>query len=663
MSDKPIDSVDFLFLGLGAANCLLLLNLQHLGLLVDKTIAIIEPNQNSLNERNFCFWASEEEVIDLNLRSLISSKWNKINVAGRETQTISPLYYHHIKGFDLISNVLELLKEHQVHFYTEGFFGEPELISEAFVISLNSVTLIAEHVFDSRPPKYAALEKNESHLLQSFYGWTLKTENSVFDQSTMVMMDFEIPQNDFCQFMYVLPFTDKTALFEVTRFGEARITKQEAEIILKNYVAQLGFEYHIIEQEQGVIPMSSAAIANPTYGPKWLNTGANANMVKPTTGYAFNNMAIDAKSTAESILTQQAYNRKIPKGRFKFYDGLLLKILEKKPLKGKHIFESLFKQTSILQVLNFLSEKSTIRNEINLFLKLPVFIFLLAAINDISYRISRVSPVLVAFSATTLMVLLSIINQEEIIYAFLVLGFFTVGLSHGAVDHLISLKSTGLNQLIKFSLKYIFKGVLLGILWFLVPDLALVAFLFFSAWHFGQTDFNEWKIRNNAASFLWGGLVLLIILFFHLEETQVVLETIQGLQLVSFVKGLAPYEIQSFQVVIVSLSILIATFYQSKHMFLTIAYLIISSYLSLFASFGIYFVLQHSLHGWGHLKTSLKVNSYQLWLKALPFSIGGAIIISMFMLSDFSGYLGLFFILLSCLSLPHVISMNRFYGR
>jgi hypothetical protein len=45
----------------------------------------------------------------------------------------------------------------------------------------------------------------------------------------MVMMDFNIPQNNYCQFIYVLPYTNNTALFDVTRFGKEKITKEEAE--------------------------------------------------------------------------------------------------------------------------------------------------------------------------------------------------------------------------------------------------------------------------------------------------------------------------------------------------------------------------------------------------------------------------------------------------
>lgn len=97
-------------------------------------------------------------------------------------------------------------------------------------------------------------------------------------------------------------------------------------------------------------------------------------------------------------------------------------------------------------------------------------------------------------------------------------------------------------------------------------------------------------------------------------------------------------------------------------MLVTLSYLLICSVMPLIVSFGIYFVAQHSLHGWLHLKKDLKTSSYHLWLKSLPFSLGGAFVFLTFMLLNSKEYLGIFFILLSCISMPHVLSMHNFYS-
>jgi flavin-dependent dehydrogenase len=116
----------------------------------------------------------------------------------------------------------------------------------------------------------------------------------------------------------------------------------------------LGFSYQILDEEVGVIPMSSLKITDTNYGENWILTGARANMIKPTTGYAFHNMVIDACNLAESISKQQPIKREKHNARFNFYDHLLLKIIEETPQQGKKIFQKLFNNTPINEVLLFL---------------------------------------------------------------------------------------------------------------------------------------------------------------------------------------------------------------------------------------------------------------------------------------------------------------------
>ena len=59
----------------------------------------------------------------------------------------------------------------------------------------------------------------------------------------------------------------------------------------------------------------------------------------------------------------------------------------------------------------------------------------------------------------------------------------------------------------------------------------------------------------------------------------------------------------------------------------------------------------------------LKTNSFSLWLKGLPLSLGGALIFLIFMLLNNKDYFSIFFIVLSCISMPHIISMHKFYQK
>ena len=662
MSATPSTSFDYLFVGLGAANCLLLLRMHDNGLLFNKKVAVIEPNAKNTNDRTFCFWSSKEELVRLGIEDLISSKWSNIKVSGTVKQSIAPLNYYHVKAIDLYTKVKSILQDEDVTFYSSFLKSEPIRRSDLFEIQLEHELIAVKKVFDSRPPSYSLPEINQSHLLQSFIGWEVQTPKDAFDPSTVVMMDFNIPQNDSCQFMYVLPFTERSALVEVTRFGTEKITTDEADVLLSNYLSDLGFPYVVVDKEYGVIPMTSSPIVLDDLGQNWIRTGARADMLKSTTGFAFHSMAEDAVAQVEAISENKPFVRKQKKSRFKFYDRLLLKILERHPSQGKRIFESLFRKVSIFTILMFMREKTSVSQEVSLFSKLPKSSFIYTALSDIQHRTSTLPAAALAFVFTLIAVILFQQNLEVALWTFLGVGFLTIGLSHGAVDHLTGRKLSSTKQLLQFVASYLLKGAFLGIIWIVLPDVALFIFLAYSAWHFGQADFKEWKLKQGWRSFSWGGSVLFLILLVHFHETVLILDEIAGLRVMGVLKAMSSGQILMSQLVIFIFALLMALVNKSRYALLTLTYLLISIMLPLLISFAIYFVLQHSLHGWRHLKKGLNTNSYNLWVKSLPFSISGAAIILCSFVFINGNYSGLFFILLSCISLPHVLSMHHFYS-
>jgi Brp/Blh family beta-carotene 15,15'-monooxygenase len=259
--------------------------------------------------------------------------------------------------------------------------------------------------------------------------------------------------------------------------------------------------------------------------------------------------------------------------------------------------------------------------------------------------------------------LLHTLKQDEVIWASLGFGFLAVGLPHGAVDHLTNNSIQNSYQYIKFIISYIVKGLILGVFWVISPDFALLAFIAFSAWHFGQADIREWKLKQGVNAYLWGLTVLSMILIFHPQETITVLYQIKDLQMPQLFELLTSSQLFWLKLSISLFSILYAVLNKSKWMLIVVFYLILSSFLPLLISFGIYFIFQHSMHGWKHLKNDLKINSNRLWIKSLPFSIGGAVIFLIFLLSNNKDYFGIFFIVLSCISMPHVLSMHNFYKK
>ena len=181
---------------------------------------------------------------------------------------------------------------------------------------------------------------------------------------------------------------------------------------------------------------------NPSKG--IINMGASANIIKPSTGYAFKNMYDNAQRLAENIKKLDKTDKaklnhplKPSKKRFLFYDRLLLIILLRWPHEGKRIFSRLYKRQSIQTIFLFLDEKTTLFQEIKIFASLPVLPFLKALLIYIKQE-SFIRYAL-AILATCIFGMFDFSNQYTSLVSNLVLlvGFLYVGIHHGALDHLL----------------------------------------------------------------------------------------------------------------------------------------------------------------------------------------------------------------------------------
>lgn len=249
-------------------------------------------------------------------------------------------------------------------------------------------------------------------------------------------------------------------------------------------------------------------------------------------------------------------------------------------------------------------------------------------------------------------------SQEVFGYGLLFIGFVTVGIPHGAIDHLIDSGNWELKGIAKFSINYISKALLMLLAWIVFPPLALLFFLLFSSWHFGQTDGKNWGF-SNLNSFLWGASVLSYILVTHVSETTAILSTI-GISFFNVelpIWSLLPWFLFAFVT-------------RRTPLILTLTWLTLSSQLPLIFAFGIYFIGQHSLSSWSHSSEYLKQSNTSMWMHALPFHLGAwallviGLLVNAFMIQTTDAQLwGIFFIFIACISFPHVIWMHKLYTR
>lgn len=653
------EEIEYLFIGLGAANCLLILELEKEGLLADSRFLIIESHFKNKKDKTFCFWSTEEEVSKIIPANLIDKNWGSVQING-QTKSLSPLNYYHVSSLTLYENTQEIIKKRKglIIYQTLDLTADYRIIHEEKIYH-------AKYVLDSRPVKVSPANKHHFYINQSFLGWQIQTKIPFFDSDKFTMMDFEIPQNGATQFMYVLPFDSKNALIEITRFGKDLIKRDTAEELLRTYLDKIPYE--ITHIEQGCIPMTNIPIAGETSG-HVRNTGTRAGHVKPTTGYAFKSMSQDANLIAKQIKVGLKVLPSSPvqkrTDRFAFYDALLLRILTKKPHLGKPIFKRLFESIDIKTILNFLDEKSTFSQESRIFYSLQWKPFLWAAFKELFKLDGYVFKFFLPLIASIILLTFNQFGWPIFGNALLIIGFVAIGLPHGALDHV--LEHNCLDKIItfRFVLTYILQGSFLLLIWYLSPIAALGLFIMYSIYHFAQTDYHEWNLETKY-SWIWGILFFTGILLGHLENLSLILVNLS----VPNLPNIGGYILTSFWTEIAYLStfscLILSILNRKLGMFAVSLSILISFQLSLLQAFGIYFIFHHSYVSWNHLKCHFNVNSLQLWKKGSFFTLGA---VSLFCFTiwilgdDWGSYVGAFFIFLSAISFPHVVRMNNFYS-
>lgn len=360
---------DYIIVGSGCAGLSLAFHIADSTLLSQKKVLLIDSAQKITNDRTWCFWSKSE----LSFQSAKKTVWDQLEFKADSVviqEQLTEYKYHHVNSLDFYNEVLsklkssenfQILKEAAIEIIQEG---------EKVFVKTDNTTYSADYAFNSvinlligKPPK--------PELFQHFYGKRVKTQAPFFENTQVKLMDFSLPNTNTVQFGYILPFSDHEALVEYTEFSSIIRSEKEYEALFNEYAINLGLPNHeVLELERGQIPMTGYQF--PRFNSsRVLNMGTAGGFTKPTSGYTFNNIQQDVASIISSLETKTPFNRKLNAARFKFYDKLLLGIILKYPAKVKFIMKSLFQNNSMEIILNFLDEKSSLKDEIRIFSRLP----------------------------------------------------------------------------------------------------------------------------------------------------------------------------------------------------------------------------------------------------------------------------------------------------
>nr|WP_297913566.1 lycopene cyclase family protein [uncultured Allomuricauda sp.] len=362
-----MSNYDYIIIGAGASGLLLADALGSDDFFQSKSILLIDKDDKTQNDRTWCFW--EIGVGDFD--HLLQKSWSSIYFAGKNLRlstSIEPYTYKMLRGLDFYTYYKTKIGSYKNILRITDTVDSVTETSDGMEVRTTKNSYRAKTVFNSIFSYDSLYQQNQYPVLQQhFIGWFVKTERPIFDAKQATFMDFSVPQKGNTRFMYVLPLSEKEALFEYTLFSKNLLDKGEYEDAIIDYLNVHYPEepYIITEKEQGSIPMT----AHPFHSENTdthLSIGIAGGWAKPSTGFTFYNTAKHVKKLIEHLKEQRPLSIFHKKDKFWFYDMLLLDVLAKNNHLGQSIFESLFKKRKSSLILKFLDNSTNFWEDVQM---------------------------------------------------------------------------------------------------------------------------------------------------------------------------------------------------------------------------------------------------------------------------------------------------------
>lgn len=382
---------DYLITGAGAAGRSLAYALLRSPHLRDKRILIVDRERKTGNDRTWCFWEDEPGPFE----DIVHHQWQYLWFYQKELA----------RRLDIAPYAYKMIRSSDFYRHTDAAFAEfPDNLSwkigsvESLVNTDSGVALTVDgetyhgrYAFNSIP--FVRIDKSTvNYLDQHFRGWFIQTADPVFDPAVATLMDFRIPQRGDFRFLYVLPWSETEALIEVALFSNDHLTPAGYDRVITDYLAgywpQLG-AFEIREKEMGVIPMTDYRFQRAEEN--IIHLGMAGGDTRASTGYTFYNIQQRVKRII-TALTEERYPAQ-PESwqikRHRYYDSLMLGVLEKAAYPGDELFAQLFMGAPADRLLRFLNGHTHLGEELTIMSQVPTGLFLREAVRHQFNRLSR----------------------------------------------------------------------------------------------------------------------------------------------------------------------------------------------------------------------------------------------------------------------------------
>jgi lycopene beta-cyclase len=180
------------------------------------------------------------------------------------------------------------------------------------------------------------------------------------------------------EFVYILPFSKRHALIELTYFSTSPIVpdtlKSKLYTIIQLRTNNQSFRY--MREEMGILPMYSIDLNKTKPVSTHLHGGIAGGAMRASTGYSFLNSQRWANDLAGQIVSQQRICHRPPiSAVYHILDTLFLRVQHSMPALGMSLYSRLFQSLETKTFINFMSERASLLEILRVIWAMPKRLF------------------------------------------------------------------------------------------------------------------------------------------------------------------------------------------------------------------------------------------------------------------------------------------------
>lgn len=373
----PTKHVDLAILGGGCAGLSLARELAKKN--INKSVVIIEPRTAYLDDRSWCFWAP----IQHSLTDWVDCSWSQwsfgLQDQLKQSRSHRDFQYQYIRSGDFYRKSQLIIQDcSTIHLALGQAVKTVDAHQTGWQVVTDSAIYIAQQVIDTRPPPSNLIDA--STLIQSFLGIEILLDqpSDMGASQVELMTDMRLLEGEFC-FTYILPFSERQLLVEVTVFASKAPAQADLQIELDKLLYKRGWaQAKIIRTEYGNLPMGLPHEVTAS-SPQPVRAGMRGGALRPSSGYGFLRIQRWAEQCAKIYCEK---GELLPQTVSVFFvrqmDRLFLQVIKKQPALAPILFDSLLGKTKPDRFIRFMNDQASLLDCLHIIANVPKIPFIKA---------------------------------------------------------------------------------------------------------------------------------------------------------------------------------------------------------------------------------------------------------------------------------------------